>query len=113
MNEKRIKEVFSDDAFVKGFFALETPLEAQSALKEKGIELTESEIISLRDEIAKLVEKTQSGDELSLELLDEAAGGFAPIPIAHIAVAAIATIVGGTTTLGAIGIGIGFLTRRW
>ncbi len=37
MDENRIKEVFSDEEFVKGLLALEEPAEVQAALKEKGI----------------------------------------------------------------------------
>ena len=33
MNIKEIKEVFSDEAFVKGLFELETAAEVQTALK--------------------------------------------------------------------------------
>ena len=75
MNDQHIKEVFSNEAFVKELLELETPEEVQAALKEKDIDMTEGEIIALRNEIIKLAEKVQSGEELSLEQMDEVAGG--------------------------------------
>ena len=44
--KSKIKEVFSDEAFVKGLFELESAAEVQAALKEKGIEMTEEEILA-------------------------------------------------------------------
>jgi len=75
MDENRIKEVFSDEAFVKGLVELETPEEVQAALKEKGIELTVDEIMQLRDGLIKAAEKVGEGGELSLDQLDDVAGG--------------------------------------
>ena len=77
MDEKRIKEIFSDEAFVKGLLALETPEEVQAALKEKGVAVSIEEIMQLKDALIKASEKAaESGGELSLEELEEAAGGF-------------------------------------
>ena len=39
MNIEKMKEVFADEAFVKGLFELETAAEVQAVLKEKGVEL--------------------------------------------------------------------------
>ncbi len=77
MDESRVKEVFSDEEFVKGLMALEEPAEVQAALKEKGIEMTEDEVVQLRDVIVKLAEQAGENGELSLEQIDEAAGGIA------------------------------------
>ena len=87
MNIKEIKEVFSDEAFVKGLFELETAAEVQTALKEKGIELTEEEILGIRDLLGKVesgeisveqmeqwAAQVESG-ELSDEMLEQVAGG--------------------------------------
>ena len=118
MNEKHIKEVFSDDVFVRSLLELETPLEVQAALQGKGIDLSESEIVSLRDEIIKQVQKISEGDELSVSQLDEAAGGFFTVPV----VGVIAAIIGGGVVAGGFGavvggitVGIGALisNRRW
>ena len=76
MDETRIKEVFADEAFVKQLFSLETPEEAQAALKTKGIEISISELVDLKD---RLLRMTQEGDELSVEQLDNVAGGYLDI----------------------------------
>ena len=99
MDNQHIKEVFSGEAFVKGLLELETPLEVQAALKGKNIDMTEAEIIELRDEIVRRVEKAQNGDELSLDQLDEAAGGY--VGVAAFLVASIAA-----TAISAGGIGL-------
>jgi len=105
MDENRIKEVFSDEAFVKGLVELETPEEVQTALKEKGVELTVGEIMQLRDGLIKAAEKAGEGGELSLDQLDDVAGGIAPV------VACLIVFIG----FGAIGggIGAGAARLRW
>lgn len=40
MNMEKMKEIFADEAFVKGLFELETAAEVQAALKEKGVEIS-------------------------------------------------------------------------
>ena len=87
MNIKKIKEVFSDEAFVKGLFELETAAEVQTALKEKGIELTEEEIFAIREMFLKVADGEISAEqleqwaaqaergELSEELLEQVSGG--------------------------------------
>ena len=87
MNIERLKEVFLDEAFVKSLFELETVAEVQAALREKGIELTEEEILGVRDLMIKVEEggisaeqlekwaaQIESG-ELSEELLEQVSGG--------------------------------------
>ena len=39
MNEEKIKEIFSDKAFVTELISLEAPAEIQALLKTKGIDL--------------------------------------------------------------------------
>ena len=73
MNDQRIQEVFSDEAFVQKLFSLETPEEAQAALKEKGVEVSVEELSHLRDFI---VANVNEHGELSLDALDNVAGGF-------------------------------------
>ena len=84
MNIKEIKEVFSDEAFVKGLFELETAAEVQAALKEKGAELTEEEILAICEFFAKVksgeiapgkLSKQSENGELSEETLEQIAGG--------------------------------------
>ena len=48
MNEQKIKEIFSDEIFVKSLLNLETAEEVQAALTEKEIELTVDEINALK-----------------------------------------------------------------
>ena len=88
MNIEKMKEVFSDEAFVKGLFELESAAEVQAALKEKGIEFSEEEIISIRDFLLKVekgdITKEQlekwtvqlEDGELSEEELENVAGGI-------------------------------------
>lgn len=73
MNEERIKEIFSDEVFVTNLLDLETAEEVQSALKEKGLELSVQNIHKIRDTLM-----SSSGlDELSEAELEEVAGGIA------------------------------------
>lgn len=87
MNIERLKEVFLDEAFVKSLFELETVAEVQAALREKGVELTEEEILGVRDLLIKVEEggisaeqlekwaaQIESG-ELSEEMLEQVSGG--------------------------------------
>ena len=115
MNENHVKEVFSDQAFVKSLLEMETTTEVQSALKEKNIDVTEDEIITLRDKIIKLAERTQNGEELSPEELDEAAGGVVSAAIIFsFMVAGVVSAAGAAIATGA-GLVSGALvgSRRW
>ena len=56
MSKEKIREIFEDEAFVKEIFNLESVAEVQMALKEKGLELTEDELMSIRDIITKIEE---------------------------------------------------------
>ena len=87
MNIEKIKEIFADEAFVKGLFELETAAEVQAALKEKGVEISEEEILGIHDLLGKVesgeisveqmeqwAAQVESG-ELSDEMLEQVAGG--------------------------------------
>ena len=77
MDEKRIKEVFSDKAFVEGLLKLETPEEVQKAFAGKGVTVSVEEIIKLKDALVKASQKAaESGGELSMEDMEDVAGGF-------------------------------------
>ena len=85
MDEKRIKEVFADEAFVKSLFAMESPEEVQKALKDKDIEVSIEDILNLRDSLMRAAEAARkNGGELALEELDEAAGGFVLLTAAYL-----------------------------
>ena len=73
MNEERIKEVFSDEAFVKELLSKETPEEVQAMLEDKDIEVSIAEIVKLREMIIKKAENPDA--ELSDEDLEDVAGG--------------------------------------
>ena len=89
MNVEKMKEIFSDEAFVKSLFELETVTEVQAALKEKGIELSEEEILGIREFLIKVesgeitqeqleIWQQQAKDgELSDEALEQVTGGIA------------------------------------
>ena len=80
MNKEMMQAAFADEAFVKGLFELETAAEVQAALKEKGIEVTEEEILSIRELFIKVengeisVEQLEDG-ELPEDMLEQVAGG--------------------------------------
>ena len=70
MNEEKLKEVLSDDAFVKELLAMEKPEDVQAALEEKGVEFTLDDI----KQIGEVIRKVQSG-EISQEQVERAANG--------------------------------------
>ena len=87
MNIEKMKEVLSDEVFFKSLFELETVAEVQAALREKGVELSEDEILGVRElflkvesgeisaeQLEKWGEQAESG-ELSEELLEQVSGG--------------------------------------
>lgn len=82
MHTEIIKEVFADEAFVKSLIKLETTAEMQAALKEKGVELGEKEILAVRELISKVEsgaiskEQLDKDGELSEEALEQVAGGL-------------------------------------
>jgi len=96
MNEKRIKEVFSDEAFVKELVSKETPEEVQALLEDKDIEMSVSEIVKLRELLEKKAEDPNA--ELSDEDLEDVSGGCLGVAvIASFAVFIGAGVVNGVT----------------
>ena len=74
MDEKRVEELFADQAFVKSLLEkLETPEQVQTALKGKGVELSLEEIVSFGK---ALREAAEDDGELSDGKLENVAGGF-------------------------------------
>ena len=78
MNEERIKEVFSDEEFVKELFSKETPEEAKALLEEKDIDFSVEDLIKLREIIIAKMEQQASSEEgeLGEEDLEEVSGGM-------------------------------------
>ena len=70
-----VKKVFSDEEFVVKLAALSDPAEIQAALKEKGIDLSIEEINEIGESIKTKIGENPGG-ELSLDQLDEVAGGM-------------------------------------
>ena len=126
MNIERLKEVFLDESFVKSLFELETVAEVQAALREKGIELTEEEILGVRDLLIKVEEGGISAEqleswaaqaedgELPEEMLELVSGGLLISSLLiGIAITTAATGVAVGTTVG-IGAGVvSAIKNRW
>ena len=103
MNMEKMKEVLSDEEFVKSLFELETPEAVQAALKEKEIELSTDEICQMRDFLSRYQEGTLKEEEkktlelagkygegeLSEEELENVSGG-----IGHAVFLIVAVLVG-------------------
>lgn len=127
-----ITEAFSDEGFVKSLFALETAAEVQEALKEKGVELTEQEIITIRELLIKVesgeisaeqmekIQKMSENGELSDEDLANISGGsflgLVTITVGTIKILAQYGALIALITTGGIGVGFGAadaVERRW
>lgn len=110
MNEATIREVFSDENFVKGLFELETPEAVQVALRQKDISLSVEEIVKVRELMLKRLE---TGAELSEEELAEVTGGSVTVIAGLIIVAGAAALLG-ATSLGGIAYCTNAMTHgRW
>ena len=125
MNLEKMKVVFADEAFMKQLFELETAAQVQAALKARGVELTEEEILGIRDFIIKVERGEISAEqlekwaaqgengELSEEALEQVAGGSITIAGLIALVGAKAAITGLVTVVGAaIGAGVAACVDR-
>ena len=86
MNEERIKEVFSDEEFVKELLSRETPVEAKALLEEKDIDFSVEDLIKLREILVAKMEAAENGEEAELgdEDLEDVSGGTLTFIIAVI-----------------------------
>ena len=75
MDEMRIKEIFSDEAFVKRLLDQEEPEQIQAVLKEKGIELNFEEIEYMKSMVEKMLSGQADPEELSDDDLKDVSGG--------------------------------------
>jgi predicted ribosomally synthesized peptide with nif11-like leader len=107
-NEKvaKLKEIFADKEFVEKVLAMETAEEVQAAIKEKGVEISVSEIESVKAELANQASSPDS-DEVSDEQLENVAGGFA------ISTLICGLIIGGAVVAGGATIVNEAVRRRW
>ena len=112
MTEERIKEVFSDEEFVKELFSKETPEEAKALLEEKDIEFSVEEVVKLREIIVAKMEAASNGEEAELgeEDLEDVSGGI--LPLFAIAAAVAPLIILGTVA-GSAGIAAAVTRTRW
>ena len=72
-----LQKVFSDEEFAKEVAALSDTVEIKTVLKAKGVEFTIEEIKEIGDLVMKLIEEHPDG-ELSMDQLDDVAGGYVP-----------------------------------
>ena len=101
MNMEKMKAVFADEAFMKQLFELETVAQVQAALKEKGVELTEQEILSVREALVKMDNAEISAEQLEQwskqadrgefpeEMLEYVAGGVAVATVIGVIIAVV------------------------
>ena len=75
MNEERIREVFSDKAFVEELLSIHEPEKIQALLESKDIEMSIAEIEKFKDAVMKKLENPDAELELSDEDLEDVAGG--------------------------------------
>ena len=92
MNEERIKEIFSDEAFVKELLSLDAAEDIQALLNTKGIELDLDQIEKAKEIVAKKLAIIAAGEELGDDDLDDVSGGFAVTALG--VASAIITVVG-------------------
>lgn len=95
MNEELLKEVLSDADFAKSLIEMDTPEAVQSALKEKGIDLSLEDITAIQNILTN-----QSEGELSEDDLENVAGGSLTIMGAIAIAGIIGAAVGGGIKLG-------------
>jgi len=92
MNEERIKEIFSDEAFVKELLSLDAAEDIQALLNTKGIELDLDQIEKAKEIVAKKLAIIAAGEELGDDDLDDVSGGFAVTALG--VASALITVVG-------------------
>ena len=70
MNVEKIKEVFSDEAFVEALVAKETPEEVQKMFAEHDVDISVEELMKAREIILKKMEQGVENLELTEEELN-------------------------------------------
>ncbi len=95
MNEELLKSVLSDSDFAQKLLEMESPEEVQSALKNKGIDLTLEDIHAVQNILAN-----QENGELNEDELENVAGGSLTIMGALGVASIISACCGGAVSLG-------------
>ena len=75
-NRQRLREIFSDEAFVKHLFDQETPEDAQKVLEEKDVIVTIDQIVKYKELLEKHVNGEINLEEMSEKDLEEITGGL-------------------------------------
>ena len=87
MNTEKMKEVFSEEAFVKALSEMESVAEMQEALNSRGVQMSVEEVAGLRDFFQKVKSgeisreqlegwsKLAENGELAEDVLEQIAGG--------------------------------------
>lgn len=78
--EERIKEVFSDEVFVKQLLEQEEAEQVQELLRDKEIDLSIEDIAQIKDMVGKMANGEMNPEELSEDDLESVAGGIALCP---------------------------------
>lgn len=130
MDINRVNEVLSDEKYVESLCALDTPQEVQKSLSEKGIVLSEEDILAIREFILKVesgeisqekleqLKRCSEEGELSDEELENASGGGlgSAVMISLFAVkllGASSIVAGGATVCGLAYGAYQAIKRRW
>ena len=96
MDKNNMKEIFSDKDFIKELLSLEDTAAVMAALKAKGLDLSEEEVLAVRDLLAKI----KSG-EITAEDLKQMESGQIPDSMLDL-------VSGGSIVFGMLlGLGIG------
>lgn len=101
MNEKKLKSLMADEAFVNKLLEMETPEEVCAAFEKEGLTVTEEEINQVKE---KLANADENGELLGEDDLEEVAGGF---------ILTTTLLYGAAYGLMGIGIGEKITRRRW
>lgn len=97
MDEMKIKEVFSDETFVKQLLEQEEPEQVQALLAEKKIEVSIKEIEIIRNLIIKHCNGELNMEELSeadLEAVSGGAVGSVILGVASLVLSAVGVLIG-------------------
>ncbi|MCL2081982.1 MAG: Nif11 family protein [Oscillospiraceae bacterium] len=112
MDKKTLLEnALKDEAFAKKLFSLQEPEDAQALLKTKGVEFTIDEVKQIGELLNKAIKKQAEnpGTELSLDELEEVAGGS----LIGLGLVVAAGVIIGVCGATALGVGIASEIFKW
>ena len=103
MNVERIKEVFSDELFVKQLLEQEDAEQVQALLMEKDIDFSIEDICKIQELMIKQLNGEINLEELSEEELEDVTGGAVFLYITTITCLLVCTAVGAVGGAAAAG----------